>query len=192
MSAWQPSLSTTRQPAEKVWVLTGTCGAVGGIERFFQALEAAPACAFIIALYASSKTASLAARLFAKTTLYAVYASGIERTLYSRDVLVIPLDGTVDRTMAGVDDARDRASIRIPCLDQVLLGVAGRYREQAGVIVFSGIAPQGADGCQAIRRLGGKVGRRITKALRTARCRVTSARLAMSISAVHLNRLLRA
>lgn len=155
MSAGQSS-SAARQPAEQVWVLTGASGAVAAVDRFFQALSTDHSLAFVVALYASPKTAALAARLFARTTPYAVHASGLERTLYPGDVLVVPLDGLADQGASGVE-SRARTASCVPSLDQVLLTVAGRYRDQAGVIVFSGIARQGADGCRAISRLGGKV-----------------------------------
>lgn len=161
VNAGQPLSGTARQPAERVWVLAGASGAMGAIDRFFHALSTTHSLAFVVALYANPKTAVLAARLFAKTTPYAVHASGLERTLYPGDVLVVPLDGTIDHGPpdqgAAGSEARIRMPTCIPSLDQVLLTVAGRYRDQAGVIVFSGIAHQGADGCRAISRLGGKV-----------------------------------
>jgi chemotaxis response regulator CheB len=165
MSGEQAPTGSARQPAGQVWVLAGASGAVGAIDRFFQALSSEHALAFVVALDTSPKGAALAARLLAKTTPYAVHASGLERTLYPRDVLVVALDGPMDSSGESGEAREPQESSRLrtttktcmPSLDQVLLTVAGRYRDQAGVIMLSGIARQGADGCRAISRLGGKV-----------------------------------
>lgn len=151
-----------RRPAEQVWVLTGSVGAIAAIGRFFHALSpggdlpeeiTAQSLAFVVAVRSSAEAAGLLARLLAKTTPFAVHATGLERTLYPRDLLFVPVD---DPLPAGADGhaCQPRGS---ETLDRVLTTVAERYRGRAGAIVFSGIGLAGADGCRTIIRQGGRV-----------------------------------
>ncbi len=153
----QPAAAAgARRPAERVWVLAGSVGAVGAIGRFFRALPpAGQTFAFVVAVRSSAEVAGLLVGLLARTTPFAVHMGGLERTLYPRDLLVVPIDDVPADAQESGEDWRHPADSE--ALDRVLGTVAARYREQAGAIVFSGIGRDGAEGCRAVARLGGKV-----------------------------------
>lgn len=143
-----------RHPAEHVWALAGSIGAVTAVTRFFRALSPDLPVAFVVAVRATAEAAALAAQLLARTTPFVVHSAGLERTLYPRDVLVVPTDGA---PLAERSAARPRSACSLHSLDQVLATVAERYRDKAGAIILSGIGPEGAAGCRAIVRYGGRV-----------------------------------
>lgn len=142
-----------RMPADHVWVLVGALGSVGAILRFLRAVPKDLPLAFVVAVRASPEGLSLLGDLIARTTPFVTHLTGLERTLYPRDALLVPLDGVDDD--GGRGRARPGASPQP--LDDVLDTFAAAYGERAGVIFFSGIGPEGAPGCHAILRSGGRI-----------------------------------
>src|SRR5690606_13005256 len=122
--------------------------------RFFRAMPPDRPVAYVVAIRASIEGLALTEKLLAKTTSFTIHSSGLERTLYPRDVLLVPIDGeawlehTVQRSRPGPSPQP---------IDEVLTTVGARYRDRAGAIILSGIGAEGAVGCQAISRFGGQV-----------------------------------
>lgn len=144
------SPAESRRPAEHVWVLTGSIGAMTAATRLMERIQPDRALAFIVALRIANDSIPLVTRLLARTTPFCVHAAGLERTLYPRDILVLPVDGAAPEP--GVRGAAPSRS-----LDEVLGAVAERYRDKAGVIVLSGIGAEGIKGCSMVTRYGGRL-----------------------------------
>lgn len=147
-----------RVPAEHVWMLVGALGSVGALLRFLRAVPQDRPLAFVVAVRASADGLGLLGDLIARTTPFVTHLAGLERMLYPRDLLLVPLDGVEEDD--GEHDG-ERGRVRpLPAprrLDDVLQTVAGAYRDKAGVIFFSGIGVEGAAGCHAILRHGGRI-----------------------------------
>lgn len=140
----------SRHPARHVWVLTGSIGAMTAATRLLGRVSPGRSLAFIVALRVTNDGVPLITRLLAHTTPFRIYAAGLERTLYPRDLLVLPVDGTSAETGA-------RGAPVSRTIDDVLGAVAERYRDKAGAIILSGIGAEGVRGCGLITRFGGQL-----------------------------------
>jgi hypothetical protein len=140
----------SRRPADHVWILTGSIGAVGAAMRLLGAVSPDRSLAFILALRVTNDGLPLISRLLARTTPFLVHVAGLERALYPRDVLVLPVDGVSP-------EPGSRGGVMSRAIDDVLGAIAERYRDKSGVIVLSGIGTEGIKGCGMITRYGGRL-----------------------------------
>lgn len=143
---------TVRRPADHVWVLTGSIGALTAAIRLLDRLSPQHPLAFIVALRVTTDTLPLITSLLTKSTPFHAFAAGPERTLYPRDVMVLPINGDT-----APDPDGTRSGLQPRTLDELLTTIAERYQAGAGVIALSGIGTEGARGCQMINRYGGRV-----------------------------------
>jgi len=127
-------------------------GALIAIRRFFDRLPADHPFAFVFAIHIAEDWVPLVASLLAKTTPLHVQLAGLRRMLYPRDLLVVPADGIQYDERAAPGAQAHRLSI-----DDILTTLAERYHRNIGVIVLSGIAAEGAQGCRAVLSHGGRV-----------------------------------
>lgn len=139
-----------RRPADHVWVLAGSIGALTAALRLLSTVSADRPLAFIVALRVAHDGVPLITRLLGRMSSFRIYAAGLERTLYPQDCLVLPVDGAPSET-----GTRGAAPSRT--IDEVLSAVAERYLDKAGVIVLSGIGAEGVRGCSMVLRSGGRV-----------------------------------
>ena len=121
-------------------------GSIRAARRFFQGLPPDCPFAFVLALPARDEWLGLVARLLVQTNDAFRVLLDPPDALHPREVLLLST-----HARRGPDAAEELS------LDAVLSAVAGRYGRNSGVIVFSGIRAEGADGCRAILRQGGRV-----------------------------------
>jgi chemosensory pili system protein ChpB (putative protein-glutamate methylesterase) len=144
-----PAEGTPEAGRPAVWVLVGSMGAMAAARRFFDRLppDHRPL-AFVFALRIAPQWAPLVANLLARTTAFDVGVADPRAALHPRELRVVPADG---------EDAASDSGLEARSVDDILRDVAERYAGDAGAIVLSGIGAEGARGCRAILRHGGRV-----------------------------------
>lgn len=155
----RPSGPPLRGPADRVWVLTGSIGALKATRRFLSCIRGDLPVAFVVTIRIPHDGLPLAVNLLARDNGYRVYGTEPGRTLCHRDVVVVSAEEPVrlgpDGRFAAAPEGRDEPGSST--IDETLCTVARHYRERAGVIIFSGIGMEGVQGCHAIAEHGGQV-----------------------------------
>lgn len=155
----RPSASPLSGRAERVWVLTGSIGALKATRRFLSCIKGELPVAFVVTIRIPHDGLPLAVNLLARENGYRVYGAEPGRTLCHRDIVVAPADEPLrlgpDGRFEDAPPGHDGSGAST--IDETLCAIASRYRERAGVIIFSGIGMEGVQGCHAIAEHGGQV-----------------------------------
>lgn len=149
-----------RDEAHEVWVLGASLGGPQALTRFLGGLPPALPVGFIVAQHLGANFVSLLAGQLDRVTPLPVRVADAGQSIGRGEILIAPVDRRL-RVSAGrrvqlCEWAGSSGPFR-PCIDQVIEDIALRYGEYAGAIVFSGMAQDGARGCQAVARCGGTV-----------------------------------
>lgn len=152
-------VSEEEADAFPIWVLGASIGGPESVRRFLEALPADVPAAFVLVQHMGAEFQRvLADRLSRVTDLDVVCAADGERLKAGR-VIVVPVDSSLSFDADGrmrLSPLESTARYE-PSLDRVLTETTRQFGNRVGVVVFSGQAHDGVDGCAEVRRRGGMV-----------------------------------
>ncbi len=145
--------------ARNVWVLGASLGGPDALKRFLAEIPADLPVAFIIAQHLGENFVSLLAEQLDRYTEFSVIVPKAGHVVRHQQVLVTPTDQRMLINPIGAVEYRHlTASMPYsPSIDTVIEDVAGRYKNRAGAIIFSGMCDDGVRGCEALAQKGGQV-----------------------------------
>lgn len=154
-----PSAGDQWGDVRPVWVLGASIGGPESVRRFLEALPADVPAAFLLVQHMGAEFQRVLADRLARVTDLEVLCATEGDTLKSGRVIVVPVDSDLSFDADGRIQLspRESGARYEPSIDHVLMEAARQFGERVGVIVFSGQAHDGVDGCAEIRRRGGPV-----------------------------------
>jgi len=157
------ALGNSAQPeglaADKVWLLAASQGGPEAVCRFLKALPAALPLAMIYAQHTQLHFDQQLATTVDRAQSYPVQLIHSDQRLCAGNVYVVPVDRQIRFLAHGRTIATRRPwnGIYQPTIDQVVADLARLYRDQLGVIVFSGMCNDAQIGVRVARACGGTV-----------------------------------
>ncbi|ARN73712.1 chemotaxis protein CheB [Oceanicoccus sagamiensis] len=144
--------------ANKVWVLVASMGGPDAVKRFLTTLPQALPIAMVYGQHIETNFDGLLTSAVTGHDYPMQLVSG-EQQLVSGEILVVPVDHQLRFLSRGrvVETRKAWAGSYQPALDQVIADLARVYRQNLGVIVFSGMCNDGEIGCRVAKACGGTV-----------------------------------
>ncbi len=145
---------------QKVWVLAASLGGPDAVAAYLSALVAAPNACFILVQHIGDGFADiLATQLNKSCAVMDVVLAKSGTKIDSGKVIVAPVGERIIINPNGVITlaAEQRPSLYKPSIDFLIDEVALRYGINSGVIIFTGMGDDGANGCGSISKQGGVV-----------------------------------
>ena len=142
-----------------VVVLGGSIGGPRALARFFAALPDSLPVVLLVAQHISESFQDLLVEQLDRCSSWPVALMGDEQALEAGQVWMVPAERAVEFDDQSRVKRSDRAwdSTCQPDIDALLEGVAGKWRQRCGVILFSGLGEDGSRGCTAVLQNGGFV-----------------------------------
>jgi chemosensory pili system protein ChpB (putative protein-glutamate methylesterase) len=148
------------QPAKELWILAASTGGPAAVKRFLTVLPSNLGMAFLYVQHIDAHQAATLTRMMTHAGKYpamvATQGLVLEANSFTlvtaRDSVEVLANGTL---MVGFNQGwkGDYA----PSIDHLAMNVAHVYREQTGIIVFTGMGDDGAASCKLIHQFGGKI-----------------------------------
>ena len=145
--------------AERVWVLAASLGGPEAVKNFLAALPPDLPLAMVYGQHIESNFDGLLATAMGSQLGYSMRLVGSEHRLVTGEIAVVPVDHQL-RFLAGgrvVGIRKPWPGVYQPVLDQVIAELARVYRQNLGVIIFSGTCNDGEIGCRVVKACGGTV-----------------------------------
>jgi chemosensory pili system protein ChpB (putative protein-glutamate methylesterase) len=137
--------------SDKLWlvVLGASIGGPGAVSRFLQALPENLPVAFLLAQHIGEKFEHLLAEQLDRCSPWPVAVPGDYEVIRPGQVWLVPSGRSTDIDDNGVLRRRSRAwqSTQKPDIDAVVRTAARVFARRCGVILFSGLGKDGAQGC---------------------------------------------
>ena len=142
----------------KVWVLVASMGGPDAVKRFLTTLPQALPIAMVYGQHIETNFDGLLTSAVTGHDYPMQLASG-EQRLVNGNILVVPVDHQLRFLSRGrvVETRKAWSGSYQPVLDQVIADLARIYRQNLGVIVFSGMCNDGEIGCRVAKACGGTV-----------------------------------
>lgn len=142
----------------KVWVLVASMGGPDAVKRFLTTLPQALPIAMVYGQHIETNFDGLLTNAVTGHDYPMQLASG-EQQLVNGNILVVPVDHQLRFLSRGrvVETRKAWSGSYQPVLDQVIADLARIYRQNLGVIVFSGMCNDGEIGCRVAKACGGTV-----------------------------------
>lgn len=142
----------------KVWVLVASMGGPDAVKRFLTTLPQALPIAMVYGQHIETNFDGLLTSAVTGHDYPMQLASG-EQQLVNGNILVVPVDHQLRFLSRGrvVETRKAWSGSYQPVLDQVIADLARIYRQNLGVIVFSGMCNDGEIGCRVAKACGGTV-----------------------------------
>ncbi len=144
--------------ANKVWVLVASMGGPDAVKRFLMTLPQSLPIAMVYGQHIETNFDGLLTSAVTGHDYPMQLVSG-EQQLVNGEILVVPVDHQLRFLSRGrvVETRKAWAGSYQPALDQVIADLARVYRQDLGVIVFSGMCNDGEIGCRVAKACGGTV-----------------------------------
>lgn len=141
-----------------VWVLAASMGGPDAVKEFLDALPENLPIAFVYAQHIDDDYDDLLVQVLGRNNNLRLRTCAQDHNLCHGQVTVVPTDHIVHFAPLGkVQNSEEKwPGPFAPNIDQVITEVAKAYKENAGVIVFSGMSNDGEAGVKAMRAYGGK------------------------------------
>ncbi|MFA7554549.1 MAG: chemotaxis protein CheB [Spongiibacteraceae bacterium] len=155
-----PALAVVQPPhADKVWVLAASMGGPAAVKRFFNALPAQLPIALVYGQHIETNFDGLLIGALGNQHSYPVRLIKGQQCLVAGEVFVVSVDHQLRFLPRGrvVEMRAPWAGAYQPSLDQVISELARVYRDNLGVIIFSGMCNDGEIGCRVAKASGGTV-----------------------------------
>jgi chemosensory pili system protein ChpB (putative protein-glutamate methylesterase) len=145
--------------AKNVWVLGASLGGPDALKRFLSEIPIELPVAFIVAQHLGENFVSLLAEQLDRYTEFRVSVPKEGHVVKHNEVLVTPTDRRLVINPIGAVEYKAITELTnyTPSINIAINDVALRYKGNAGVIIFSGMCDDGADGCEALAKKGGQV-----------------------------------
>ncbi len=153
------ALAKDSHSAMHVWVLGASMGGPAAVKSFLDSLPVNLPVAFVYAQHIDDDNETLLANVLGRHNRLRLKPCGEEHSLSHGQVTIVPTDHVVKfLPMGKVEHLTNPWQGHFsPCIDQVISDVARLYKENSGVIIFSGMSDDGAKGVQVMRENGGVV-----------------------------------
>ena len=150
---------THHQSAKKVWVLVASLGGPEAVRRFFAQLPPQLPIAMVYGQHIEKNFDSGLVDAIGAKHSYPMRLVKGEEILRAGEVAVVPVDYQLRFLSRGrvVATRKPWSGSYQPALDQVIAELARVYRQDLGVIVFSGMCNDGEIGCRVAKACGGTV-----------------------------------
>jgi len=156
----RPIHAATVMPTFPVWVLAASFGGPDMLRRFLGALPGMPRAAFVVAQHVGEGFAEVLAQQLNRGCALPVACAADGMPLRAGHVYIAPV-----RRRLAIDDtgvfrfgaAYEEQYVCMPCIDDVMTAVAGRYGPRCGAIVFSGMGDDGSVGVRIMAEAGGTI-----------------------------------
>jgi len=144
---------------EQIWILGASLGGPAAIKEFLDALPPGLPVGFVYAQHIDARFSEVLGRVLTRDAHYNLVPAEENRTLYTGEVLQVPVDREI-----WLDD-QARVQFRDdpwpgpygPSIDQVMLNLSRTYRDRCHAIVFSGMGNDGALGAPAMKQAGSHI-----------------------------------
>jgi chemosensory pili system protein ChpB (putative protein-glutamate methylesterase) len=149
----------SQQTASHVWVLAASMGGPDAVKEFLDNLSPDLPVAFVYAQHINDDFEDLLAKVLGRDNSFRLSVCQHNHVLKHGQVSIVPTDRAVHFLPLGkvcILDAGWEPPFA-PNLDQVIRSVAAQYKSNAGVIVFTGMSDDGAEGAISMRESGGEV-----------------------------------
>jgi len=145
--------------AAHVWVLAASMGGPDAVKEFLDNVSPDLPVAFVYAQHINDDFEQLLAKVLGRDNEFSLRVCEANHVLKHGQVTIIPTDHAVHFLPLGKVCVltSDWEPPFAPNLDQVIRSVAAQYKSNAGVIVFTGMSNDGADGAISMREFGGEV-----------------------------------
>ena len=145
--------------AKNVWVLGASLGGPDAVKRFLSEIPEGLPVSFIVAQHLGENFVSLLAEQLDRYTKFRVTVPDAGHVVRHHEVLVAPTDKSLVINPIGAVELQTLKEKKrySPCINDVIKGVALRYKNYAGAIIFSGMCDDGVDGCEVLATKGGQV-----------------------------------
>lgn len=146
-------------PPQAVWVLVASTGGPAAVAEFIAALRPGLPIALVYAQHIEANFDRVLGTALAQHRHYAVSLGRGEQHLRSGSLLVVPADRQLRFLpfYRVLETDKPWSGPYQPVCDQVVAELARQYRQQCGVIVFSGLCDDGALGCRIAQSQGSAV-----------------------------------
>lgn len=144
----------------KVWVLGASIGGPEAVRDFLAHIPKDYPALFLLAQHMGAEFMDLMAQQLVKNSKLTVRTPTHGERVGHGDIVIVPTTHRLRVDSEGVivlEPLGDSVGSNVPSIDQVLHDVADRFGAKAGVIVFSGMAEDAADGARYLAAKGGKV-----------------------------------
>ena len=154
-------LDTSNKVAvSRVWVLGASIGGPEAVREFLSHMPKNCPALFLLAQHMGAEFMDIMAQQLVRSTVLTVRTPSHGERVGHGDIVVVPTTHRLRVDREGVItleplNAGDQPNS--PSIDQVVEDVADRFGTRAGVIVFSGMAEDAAQGCRHLAAKGGKV-----------------------------------
>lgn len=145
--------------AETVWVLAASLGGPEAVKSFLDALPVGLPIAMVYAQHIEASFDELLASSIGRNQHYPMQLARGKQRLRVGEIKVVPADRQLRFLPRGrvVETRRPWVGSFQPAIDQVVSELARLYRNNIGVIIFSGTCNDGEVGCRVVKACGGKV-----------------------------------
>lgn len=147
-------------PAQDLWILAASTGGPAAVKRFISKLPDNLGVAFLYVQHIDAfQTAPLIKMMTSAGGYPSMLASQGMVMEANRLILVTALDHVEileNRTLTVTQGGGWKGDYA-PSIDQICANAARIYRQNCGLIIFTGMGDDGADSCRLIKQLGGKV-----------------------------------
>ncbi len=145
--------------AHWVVVLGASIGGPKAVARFLQALTPDLPLTILLGQHISASMQSLLVEQLDRCSAWPVGLLGDAQAMEPGHLWLVPADSRVEVDDKGVVHRSSEGwqSARRPDIDALAQSVAAAFGKRCGVIVFSGLGKDGAQGCRAVSRQGGFV-----------------------------------
>lgn len=142
-----------------VWVLGASMGGPEAVKEFLDCLPVNLPVAFIYAQHIDDDNDGLLARVLGRHNRLQLNACGENHALLHGQVSIVPTDHAIRFLPLGKIRHLEESwqGHFCPNIDQVIEDIAKLYKENSGVIIFSGMSDDGAKGVKVMRENGGTV-----------------------------------
>lgn len=144
----------------RVWVLGASIGGPEAVREFLAELPAGSPALFLLAQHMGAEFMDIMAQQLVRSTALTVRTPSHGERVAHGDIVVVPTNHRLRVDREGVitlEPSVDASLPHSPSIDQVLRDVADRFGSKSGVIVFSGMAEDAAEGSIHMAAKGGKV-----------------------------------
>ena len=157
------AVATTKVPLhelpQQVWVLAASLGGPEAVKPFLSALPSGLSLAMVYGQHIETNFDSILTAAVGGQQAYPLQLVRGEQVLQKGRVAIVPADRQLRFLPRGkvIETRKAWSGNYQPALDQVIADLARIYREQLGVIIFSGTCNDGEIGCRVAKACGATI-----------------------------------
>jgi chemosensory pili system protein ChpB (putative protein-glutamate methylesterase) len=147
-------------PARDLWILAASTGGPAAVKRFLSQLPDNLGVAFLYVQHIDPQQTATLIRMMTSAGEYPSLLANQGMVLEANRLILVTAADHVEilenRTLAVTQGGGWKGDYA-PSIDQICANAARIYRQNCGLIIFTGMGDDGADSCRLIKQQGGKV-----------------------------------